>query len=150
MGSPLQQGADTGYLRSGETIVRGQSVSVAYRGLRGGAVLGVSRSVDVPIEDGTLPSEDFIGTSNIVSDNVFLSLSHRLTPTSSANLNLLYQRSHGDRPEQYSNQREIRLQYLAQLTDRSNLTAGARRALYLDYQTPYNESAVFATYGYRF
>ena len=149
-GLSATDGADAGYLRSGETVVRGQSISVAYRGLRGGAVLGINRSVDVPIEDGTLPSEDFIGTSNIVSDNVFLNLSHRLTPTSSANLTFSYQQSHGDQPEQYSNQREIRLQYVSSLTERSTVTAGARRALYKDYQTPYNESAVFATYGHRF
>jgi uncharacterized protein (PEP-CTERM system associated) len=143
-------GASTGYLRSGETVVRGQNVSVAYRGLRGAAVLVMSRSVNVPIEDGTLPSEDFINTSNIVSDNVSLNLSHRLTPTSSTNLTFSYQQSRGDQAEQYSNQREIRLQYVAGLTNRSNVTAGARRALYKTYQTPYNESAVFATYGYRF
>lgn len=143
-------GADTGFLRSGETVVRGQNVSVAYRGLRGAAVLAISRSVNVPIEDGSLPSDDFINTSNIVSDNVSLNLSHRLTPTSSANLTFSYQQSHGDQPEQYSNQREIRLQYVAGLTQRSNVTAGARRALYKTYQTPYNESAVFATYGHRF
>ena len=143
-------GAVTGFLRSGETLVRGQNVSVAYRGLRGAAVLAVSRSVNVPIKNGALPSADFINTSSIVSDNVSLNLSHRLTPTSSANLTLGYQQSRGDQPEQYSNQRELRLQYVAGLTQRSNLTAGARRALYKTYQTPYNESAVFATYGHRF
>lgn len=143
-------GADTGFLRSGETVVRVQNASVAYRGRRGAAVLVISRSVNVPIEDGTLPSEDFLNTSRIVSDNVSLNLSHRLTPTSSANLTFSYQQSHGDQPQQYSNQREIRLQYVAGLTARSNVTAGARRALYTTYQTPYNESAVFATYGHRF
>lgn len=143
-------GSSAGFLRSGETVVRGQNVSVAYRGQRGAAVLVLSRSVNVPIEDGTLPSDDFINTSSIVSDNASLNLSHRLTPTSSANLSFSYQQSHGDQPEQYSSQREIRLQVVAGLTARSNVTGGARRALYKTYQTPYNESAVFATYGHRF
>ena len=142
--------ADTGFLRSGATVLRGQNVSVAYRGLRGAAVLALTRSVNVPIKGGALPSADFINTSRIVSDNVSLNLSHRLTSMSSANLTLSHQQSHGDQPAQYSKQRELRLQYVAGLTDRSNVTAGTRRALYKTYQTPYNESAVFATYGYRF
>ena len=143
-------GADTGFLRSGETVLRAQNVSVAYRGLRGAAVLAVSRSVNVPIQGGALPSGDFINTASIVSDNVSVNLSHRLTPTSSANLTLSHQQSHGDQSAQYGKQRELRLQYVAGLTDRSNVTAGTRRALYKTNQTPYNESAVFATYGYRF
>lgn len=143
-------GADTGFLRSGETVVRGQNVSVAYRGLRGAAVLAVSRSVSMLIQGGALPGGDFINTASIVSDNVSLNLSHRLTPTSSANLTLSHQQSQGDQPAQYGKQRELRLQYVAGLTDRSSVTAGTRRALYQTYQTPYNESAVFATYGYRF
>ena len=143
-------GADFGFLRSGETVLRGQNVSVAYRGLRGAAVLTLARSVNAPINGGALPSADFINTSRIVSDNVSLNLSHRLTPTASANLALSHQQSRGDQPAQHSQQRELRLQYVAGLTDRSNVTAGTRRALYQTYQTLYNESAVFATYGYRF
>ena len=142
--------ADFGFLRSGETVLRGQNVSVAYRGRRGAAVLALARSVNLPIKGGALPSADFINTSRIVSDNVSLNLSHRLTPTASANLTLSHQQNHGDQPAQYSQQRELRLQYVVGLTDRSNVTAGTRRALYQTYQTLYNESAVFATYGYRF
>lgn len=149
-GLSASTGTDTGFLRSGETIVRGQNASVAYRGLRGTAVLSIGRSVNVPIEGAPLPGEDFLNTTNIVTDTAAMSLSHRLTPQSSANLVLSYDQSHGDQPQQTSSQREINLQYLAQLTDRSNLIVGARRALYKTYQTPYNESAIFATYGHRF
>jgi uncharacterized protein (PEP-CTERM system associated) len=149
-GLAATSGADSGFLRSGETVVRGQNLSVAYRGLRGAAVLAVARSVNVPIKGGALPGGDFINTASIVSDNVSLNLSHRLTPTSSANLTLSHQQSQGDQPAQYGKQRELRLQYVAGLTDRSNVTAGTRRALYQTYQTHFNESAVFATYGYRF
>ena len=149
-GLSASSGTVTGFLRSGETVVRGQSVSVAYRGLRGAAVLAINRSVTVPIEGAPPPSADFVGSANVVSDNLSMNLSHRLTPASSVNLTLSYQQSHGDRPEQYINQREIRLQYVIELTDRGNLTGGARRALYKNYQASYNESAAFAAYGYRF
>ena len=149
-GLSATSGADTGFLRSGETVVRGQSASVAYRGLRGAAVLVISRSVTGSVEGAPPPSIDFVGTSNILSDQISMNLSHRLTPASSANLTLSYQQSHGDRPEQYSKQREIRLQYVLGLTDRSTLTGGARRALYKTFQTSYNQSVAFATYGYRF
>ncbi|MBL8352943.1 MAG: TIGR03016 family PEP-CTERM system-associated outer membrane protein [Burkholderiaceae bacterium] len=150
-GLSASSGADSGYLRSAETVMRAQNVSVAYRGLRGAVVLAMHRSVDVPIQGApSLPSDDFANTSNVVSDNVSLNVSHRLTPTSSANLTFSYQQSHGDQPTQYSNQREVRLQYVAALNDSSSVTAGARRALYKTYQTPYNESAAFATFGHRF
>ena len=149
-GLSASTGADTGFLRSGETVVRGQNASVAYRGLRGTAVLSIGRSVNVPIEGASLPGEDFVNTANIVTDTAAMSLSHRLTPLSSVNLVLSYDQSHGDQPQQTSSQREINLQYLARLTDRSNLIVGARRAVYETFQTSYNESAVFATYGHRF
>lgn len=143
-------GADTGYLRSGETVSRGQSAAVAYRGLRGAAVLAYNRNVDVPIDGAPLPSEDFKNTSNIVYETVSLSLSHRLTPVSSANMIVSYQQSHGDHAEQFSSQRQVNLQFLAQLNDRSSLTVGARRSLFKNYQSPYDEGAIFGTYGIRF
>lgn len=149
-GLSASTGADTGFLRSGETVVRTQNLSVAYRGLRGTAVVAIGRSVNVPIGGAPLPGADFINTFNIVTDTAAISLSHRLTPKSSANLVLSYDQSHGDQPQQSSNQREVNLQYLAQLTDRSNLIVGARRAVYKTFQSPYNESAIFATYGHRF
>ena len=143
-------GASSGFLRSSETVVRAQNASVAYRGLRGAAVLTYRRSVNVPVAGVLLPGDDFINTTSIVTDTASMSLSHRLTPTSSANLILRFDQSRGDQPQQQSSQREINLQYLASLNERSNLTVGARRAVYNTFQSPYNESAVFATYGIRF
>ncbi len=149
-GLAASSGAATGFLRTGQTVVRGQSASVAYRGLRAAAVLAINRSVTLPITGAPLPGADFVGTASIVSDNISMNLSHRLTPASSLNLTLSYQHGYGDRPEQDSDQREFRLQYALGLTDRSNLTCGARRAVYKRYRASYNESAAFATYGYRF
>ena len=143
-------GSSSGFLRSSETVVRAQNASVAYRGLRGAAVLTYVRSVNVPVGGVLLPGDDFINTSSIVTDTASMSLSHRLTPMSSANLIIRYNQSRGDQPQQQSSQREINLQYLASLNERSNLTVGARRAVYNTFQSPYNESAVFATYGIRF
>ena len=143
-------GSSSGFLRSSETVVRAQNASVAYRGLRGAAVLTYGRSVNVPVKGVLLPGDDFINTSSIVTDTASMSLSHRLTPMSSANLIIRYDQSRGDQPQQQSSQREINLQYLASLNERSNLTVGARRAVYRTFQSPYNESAVFATYGIRF
>jgi len=143
-------GASSGFLRSTETVVRAQNASVAYRGLRGAAVLTYGRSVNVPVAGVLLPGDDFINTASIVTDTASMSLSHRLTPTSSANLIIRYDQSRGDQPQQLSSQREINLQYLATLTERSNVTVGARRAVYKTFQSPYNESAVFGTYGIRF
>ena len=143
-------GSSSGFLRSNVTVVRAQNASIAYRGLRGAAVLTYRRSVNVPVGGVLLPGDDFINTTSIVTDTASMSLSHRLTPTSSANLILRYDQSRGDQPQQQSSQRGFNLQYLASLTERSNLTVGARRALYKTFQSPYNESAVFATYGIRF
>lgn len=141
---------DAGYLRSGETVVRTQLVSVAYQGRRGSATLAVNRSVTVPIEGAPLPSDDFLNTSNIVTDSVSANLSHRLTPLSSLSLTASYQQSRGDRPEQFSSQRQVNLQYVDRLTQQSDLTVGVRRSLYKNDRTPYNEGALFATYGHRF
>ena len=143
-------GSSSGFLRSSETVVRAQNASVAYRGLRGTAVLTYGRSVNVPVKGVLLPGDDFINTASIVTDTASMSLSHRLTPMSTANLIIGYNQSHGDQPQQMSSQREINLQYLASLNDRSNFTVGARRAAYKTFQSPYNESALFATYGIRF
>lgn len=143
-------GTEAGFLRSGETIDRRQRAAVAYRGLRSSAVLTVGRNVTIPVEGAPLPGDDFTNTSNIVTEDVSLSLAHRLTPTSSANLVISYDRSHGDQPEQYSSQREVNLRYLAQLSVRSDLMVGARRTLYKTHLAPYDEGALYATYGIRF
>lgn len=143
-------GNATGYVRSGETVTRSQNASVAYRGLRGTAVLQVGRTVDVPVDGAPLPGDDFVNTTNVVTESVSLSLSHQLTPLSSANLLVSYQQSSGDQPQQHSSQREVNLRYLTQINDRSNLVVGVRRAVYKTYQSPYNESALFATFGVRF
>jgi uncharacterized protein (PEP-CTERM system associated) len=104
----------------------------------------------VPIDGAPLPSSDFVNTANIVTETVSISLSHRLTPVSSVNLTVSYDQSRGDQVEQDTSQRVVNLGYLTRLTDRSDLTAGARRSVFKNYQSPYNESAVFATYGHRF
>jgi uncharacterized protein (PEP-CTERM system associated) len=113
-------------------------------------VLVLNRNVTVPIDGAPLPSNDFINTSNIVSESASVSLSHRLTPMTSANLIVRYDRSHGGQPDQYSSQREVNLVYLARLTERSDFSIGARRTLFKNFQSPYDEGAVFATYAIRF
>jgi uncharacterized protein (PEP-CTERM system associated) len=149
-GLSASTGNVTGYLRSSATVVRDQNAAVAYRGSRGAAVLSINRSVTTPVENAALPSQDFIGTANVVKDAIALNLSHRLTPTSSVNLGMVYDKSHGDRPQQFSSQRQMNLQYASRLSAHTDLVLGARRSLYKNYETPFNEAAVFATYGIRF
>lgn len=149
-GIPTDAGTTLGYLRSGVTVQRGQTLAMAVRGVRTTGVISISRSVDMPPDSAVPPSQDFAGTSSIVTEAASFTLGHSLTPLSSASLGIIWHRNRGDRTEQYTAQREVNLQYTLRVNDRAGLIAGTRRVLFEGHQAPYNETAAFATLGITF
>jgi hypothetical protein len=57
---------------------------------------------------------------------------------------------YGSLDSQDSRQRQLNLQYSTTLARAASLVVGLRRGLYTTRQSPYNESALFATFGTRF
>ena len=143
-------GVDTGFLRSGVTVVRSQNAAVAYRGLRSAAVLVFNRSETESAANAALGIDDLTGAARIKTQSIALNLSHRLTPMSSVNLALSDQKSRGEFANQSTGQRQANLQYTTRLTVDSDFSIMARRTLYSNNSVPFDENALVATYGHRF
>lgn len=143
-------GVDTGFLRSGATVVRGQNAAVAYRSMRSAAVLVFTRSETERVAIAALSSDDLRDAAKIQMQSVTLNLSHRLTPTSSVNLGLSDQKTRGELTRQSTGQRQANLQYTTRLTSDGDLSVMARRTLYSKDLVHFDENTLVATYSHRF
>lgn len=147
--SPTAQ-INPSFLNSGVSLQDLQEVSVALRGVRSTAVLSYTRTTTSRLDNFTTAADDLSQSSRIHLQGFSLDLSHRLTPVSSLNLLLSDQRGNGDLSTQSNRQRQASLLYTLRPSERGSLSVGLRRALYLSQPNPFDETAIFATYGTRF
>jgi uncharacterized protein (PEP-CTERM system associated) len=139
-----------GFLTSGVTQVTRHELSLATRGVRTTFTLSLFRSDSRRVDTALNLSDDFSQTDNIRMSGGSIAVAHRLTPQSSLSLSLSRQRNEGDLASQRTDLKTMQIQWTTQLSLRSNLLVGARRNEFDSDSAPYNESALFATYGIRF
>lgn len=135
------------FLTSAATFQDQLSLSAAYRMLRGSATLFVTRSSSRRADTVSSGVDDLANTGQVTQRSIGLNLSHRLTPTVSASLNLSVLKGEGDSAAQANNQRAANLQIGGQFSPKSSWSLALRRTLYETSLVPYNESAVVATYA---
>jgi len=147
--SPTAQ-INPSFLNSGVSVQDRQEVSVALRGVRSTAVLSYTRTATSRLDNFTAAPDDLSKSSVIHLQGLSLDLSHRLTPASSLSLLLSDQRGNGDFKSQSNRQRQASLLYSLRASELGSLSVGLRRALYLNQPNPFDETAIFATFGTRF
>jgi len=143
-------GLDPSYLRSSATVQDRQEFSVALRGVRSTATLVWTRSNSRRVQVALNLGDDLDNGGQVHLRQLSLDLSHRLTPLSTLSLVLNRQQGTGNLAAQRNLQRAANLLYTTRLTVDTSFSLGLRRALYANSPGPFNESALFATYGLRF
>lgn len=149
--SPTSQ-VNPSFLNSGVSAQDRQEVSVAVRGVRSTLIVSYSRTTTSRLDLLTAAPDDLSQSTAIHLQGFSLDLSHRLTPNTSLNLLLNDQRGagNGSSAQQFNRQRQASLLYSMRPTEFSSLSVGLRRALYENSLQPFDETALFATYGIRF
>ena len=146
----IEAGTETNFLRSAATVQRRQEASVAWRGVRSAALLTFTQSLTERVDTVTNARDDLTQSAQIKLRGLSLDLSHQLTPLSSLSLLLTAQQGDGTQANQHSRQRQLGLTYNLRPRADSTVVLGLRRALYETALLPYDETALFATYGIRF
>lgn len=136
-----------GLLTSAATLQNQLSLSVAYRMQRGSATLFATRSKSRRADTLSNAADDLASAGQVAQRSIVLSLSHRLTPDLSANLNMSTLTGEGSSAAQANTQRAANLQVSGRLSPESSWSLALRRTLYETSSVPYNESALTATYS---
>lgn len=139
-----------GFLQSAASVQDLQEFSAAWTGPRNTAVVSIGRTKTRRLDPVSGAVDDLAGGGAISTDNLSLSLSHRLTPLSALNMLFTVQRGKGQLTGQSRNQNLAELQFSTRLTPDSTLGLNLRRAHYKTGLVPYDETAATATYGMRF
>ena len=140
---------NAGFLQSAASVQDQQQLSAAWTGPRSTAVLTWTSTSSRRVDSASTALDDLSGNAELRQHGLFLSLNHRLTPQSSAALQLGSQRGSGTL-QQASGQRLAEVQYTTVLTADSTVVVALRRALYVATARAYDENAITATYGLRF
>ena len=146
----IQPGKEASFVRSAATLQRRQEASVAWRGVRNAVLLTFTQSLTERVDTVVNALDDLTKSSQVKLRGASLDLSHQLTPLSSVSLLLNSQQSDGTQANQHNRQRQMGLTYNLRPRADSSLVVGLRRALYESASLPYDETALFATYGIRF
>jgi uncharacterized protein (PEP-CTERM system associated) len=136
------------FLASAATLERQQQLSFAWRWVRDTFVLTAARSHSSRLETIATPLDDFSQSSVIRQNALTFSVAHRLTPLSSAGLDLSWQKVLGEL--QSSTLKSASLTWSAQASSRSSVAASLRHSRFTGLQSSYDETAVSATYSLRF
>ena len=146
----IEPGTEASFLRSAATLQRRQVASVAWRGVRSAALLNFTQSITERLDTVVNVLDDLTRASQVKLQSVALDLSHQLTPLSSVSLLLNSQQGNGSRANQHNRQRQLGLSYNLRPRADSTVVIGLRRARYESASLPYDETALFASYGIRF
>jgi uncharacterized protein (PEP-CTERM system associated) len=138
------------FLRSAVTVDDRQDFSVAWRGVRDSAMLTLSRSRTQQLDSAVAAADDLAQSNAVWLSGLSVNLSHQLTPASALTLTLRDSHGYGVQSSQDSRQRQLELQHSTALARSASLNVGFRRGLYTTSQSPYSETALFASFGTRF
>jgi uncharacterized protein (PEP-CTERM system associated) len=123
---------------------------VAWRGVRSTATLTLSRDNSRRADLLSTAFDDLSTAAEVRQRSLALSLSHRLTPSTTANLDLNQALGLGNQASLSHRQRGVALRLGG--TEASNIawSLTGRRTLYDDSGAGYAETALIATLGLRF
>jgi uncharacterized protein (PEP-CTERM system associated) len=139
-----------GFLSSAVTLENRQEASFAWLGRRSTVTLTATRSESTRLDALSAANDDLSLAEKIRQRGVALTLSHRLTPLSSALVLLSHQKTSGSAPGQESTLRSFNVSWSTELGQRTSLAIGARHAAFDSPTVPYDETAVFGTFTLQF
>jgi uncharacterized protein (PEP-CTERM system associated) len=138
------------FLTSRVTLERLQQLSFAWRGLRDTLVLTASRSDSRRLDTVTSVLDDFTNSDRIDQRGLVANVTHRLSPISSLGVIGAYREVLGSADALATKLRSLTVQWSSSLTSQSDVSAGARHAVFDSATSSYDETAVFVTLLWRF
>lgn len=139
-----------GFLASGATVQRTQSLSFALVGIRNTLTFRTLYSNSARVSRFAAGNDDLNQASQVRQRGFFVDLAHRLTPVSTANLAFARQRTTGSLDEQASTLSSLSALWSKTVNPRVGLSAGARYVRFSSATQPYTERAVFANVRVQF
>ncbi len=134
-----------GFLSSAASLVRRQEVSYALSGVRDTVTLSATRSETRRLGQPADAQGDLANSNLVVQHGISLGLSHRLTPTSAANLTFSQQNTSGALVNQVSTLRSVLANWSATLGARTTVMLGARYMSYSATLNSYHEKAIYSS-----
>ena len=134
-----------GFLSSAVSLIRRQEVSYALSGVRDTVTLSATRSEARRLDSLTNAQGDLSNSNLVVQHGISLGLSHRLTPTSAANLTFSQQKTSGALANQASTLRSVLANWSASLGARTTFMLGARYMSYSATLNSYHEKAIYSS-----
>ncbi len=139
-----------GFLSAAPSVQRRQEASVAFNGLRTTTIITVFQTRTAQVDPLTRAPDDLSTQGTIRQRGVGATLSHRLTPESSANLSLTLLSSSAAATSLATRQRSVTLGWTTRLGPHTNLSLSARHVAFSSSTEPYRESALIAGLGFEF
>lgn len=140
---------NSGFLNSGPTVSRQQSLSLALLGARNTLTLTATQGETQRLGLLSSAGEDLSGTSSIRQRGISLNLSHRLSPLSNINLQASRQSSDGA-SGLATTTRNLSSTFSHKLGPQTTMTLGLRRVLFDNRTVPYSETAFTGTLRMQF
>jgi uncharacterized protein (PEP-CTERM system associated) len=141
----------TDVLFGAATVQESQSLTFAAFGRRTTLTTTLLRTESRRLDTWVTGIGDTLdATGSVRQIGANLTVSHRLTPDSTASVSLSEQRNEGDLAAQRTRQRALALSWGTQLGPRSSFVLTARHVDFDSPTQPYTENAIVATFGYRF
>lgn len=138
-----------GFLTSGPSVSRRQTLSMAYRGLRQSLVFSLYQTHTSRL-GGELGSGDLADVNQVRQRGLTVSLSHRLTPTSSLVVSTSLQDTPDSGARSGNQLRSITATWSARLGPRSSVSLGVRHSDFDSVNNPYQESALIGSVRMQF
>lgn len=139
-----------GFLTSGVTVDRRQELSFSLQGLRDTLTFTGFQSDSRRADTVTAGVDDFASSSFVKQRGLTVNWARRLTPISSLNVGLAYQRAEGDQSSLETDLQSITATWSTRLGERSSFSVSLRRSEFDSSSDPYDENAVTAALSMRF
>jgi uncharacterized protein (PEP-CTERM system associated) len=139
-----------GFLASGLTQQRSQNLSLAVSGLRTTITAAAFRTSTSPLDAGSATGGDLASVSLVQQQGYSLTVSQKLTPTSSLNASATTYKTLGTGAEAGNNQRLYSLTWIGNLGPHTNVSLGARHTVAESATNPYHESAIIGSLSLRY
>jgi uncharacterized protein (PEP-CTERM system associated) len=134
------------FLTSAVTLQRAQNLSFALLGIRDTLTLTASKSENRQLDTVT-PINDF---SLLRQRGFAVDLAHRLTPIATLSLNAMVQRASGSLASQTTTLKSLSAAWSSRVGRRTDVSLGARHAVFDSTSSPYDETAVYGTLRLQF
>ncbi len=149
-GIPASAVVNASFLNSAVTLVSRQELGFGWQGVRSNALFTAYRSDSRRVDGVSSVFDDLTTDPAVRQQGAALTLGHRLTPVAGISMTLTWQRSRGASETRNNELTSATLNWTTRLGPSSNFSLGARHVEFDTQQNPYNENAVFATFGVRF